>query len=337
MTRDPGAQDGGAPVWNFDPRINAITLRNWGTPSTHPGGSRHDTYQNARVNAPYFSGGPDRWVQVNHPSVGRVFFDRNQDGVEDGGFTGIEKMLDAAEVWSTDILKLSPVVERSYRGKVRKTPNRTFGWLQLLNQGRPIWCVAVSDAHGVFPNGVGGWRTYVPSSTDEPGDIDPSEIIRNAKAGRMMITNGPFLEVTTRDGAPIGSTVVAEGGIDLKIRVQAANWIDVDRVQVLVSGRQPKELNFTREANPKLFREGAVRFDETVHVPLQRDEYLIVVATSERTDLSKGWGRSPYGRMPPVAFTNPIYVDVDRDGFHANGDTLGFPLMTAMRSSSAEE
>jgi hypothetical protein len=32
--------------------------------------------------------------------------------------------------------------------------------------------------------------------------------------------------------------------------------------------------------------------------------------------------------MHPVAFTNPIYVDVDRNGFHANGDTLRYPLMT---------
>jgi len=33
--------------------------------------------------------------------------------------------------------------------------------------------------------------------------------------------------------------------------------------------------------------------------------------------------------MKPVAFTNPIYVDVDRDGFKANGDTLGYPSMTS--------
>jgi hypothetical protein len=31
--------------------------------------------------------------------------------------------------------------------------------------------------------------------------------------------------------------------------------------------------------------------------------------------------------MHPLAFTNPIYVDVDHNGFKANGDTLGHPLL----------
>jgi hypothetical protein len=287
------------------------------------------------VGAPFAGGGADRWVQVNHPSVGRVFFDRDGDGVEDGGFVGFEKLLDAAEVWSADILKLNPQVETSYGGRTRKSPNRTFGWLQMLNQGRHVWCVAVSDAHRIFGNGAGGWRTYVPSSTDEPGDIDPSEIIRNAKAGRMMITNGPFLEVTTADGQPIGSSVNAEGGLSLKIRVQAADWMDVDRVQVLVSGRQPEEYNFTKKNHAQMFRNGVVRFNETIRLKLQRDEHLIVVATGENSDLRKGWGRDPKGRMSPVAFTNPIYVDVDRDGFKANGDTLGYRLMTAAAGAGA--
>ena len=84
-----------------------------------------------------------------------------------------------------------------YDGKDHDVENRTFGWLQMLNQGRHVWCVAVSDSHRIFDNGAGGWRTYVPSSTDEPSQIDYREIVRNSKAGRMMITNGPFLEVKT--------------------------------------------------------------------------------------------------------------------------------------------
>lgn len=331
---DPTAQNGGAPLWNYDPRINAIMLRNWGTPTLTPNGSRYDTEANARNKVPYFGGGADRWVQANHPIVGSVFFDRNEDGILDGGFEGFENLIDAAEVWSTEILNLSPV----YSGKGvagdgnHGLQNRTFGWLQMLNQGRRVWCVAVSDAHRVFGNGAGGWRTYVPSSTDDPARLDPQEIIRNAKAGRMVITNGPFLKVTTADGLPIGSTVISEGFIDLKIQVSAPDWFDIDRVQVLVNGRQPNEYNFTRKTHPAMFRQGTVRFQETVRVHLQRDAHLIVVAVGEQSDLKKGWGRNPYGNMHPIAYTNPIFVDVDRNGFQANGDTLGAPLMTAPRA-----
>ncbi len=329
LTEDRFAQNGGAPLWNYDPRINAIMLRNWGTPTTQEGGSRYDTEANARNKVPYFGGGSDRWVQANHPIVGNVFFDRDGDREVDGGFVGFEELVDAAEVWSTEILNLNPTYQTKgvAGGGNKGQQNRTFGWLQMLNQGRRVWCVAVSDAHRVFGNGVGGWRTYVPSSADEPARIDPVEVIANSKAGRMMITNGPFLKVTTGDGLPIGSTVISEGHIDLKIQVQTPNWMDVDRVQVLVNGRQPKEYNFTKQANPSMFKTGVVRFDETVRVRLARDAHLIVVAVGENSDLEKGWGRNPYGNMHPIAYTNPIFVDTDRNGFQASGDTLGHPLM----------
>jgi hypothetical protein len=219
LTRDPFAQNGGAPLWNYDPRINAIVLRNWGTPTLKESGSRFDTEANARNKVPYFGGGADRWVQANHPIVGNVFFDRDSDGVADGGFVGFEEMIDGAEVWSTEILNLNPryQFEGVAGGGNKGQQNRTFGWLQMLNQNRRVWCVAVSDAHRIFGGGVGGWRTYVPSSTDDPARIDAEEIIRNSKAGRMVITNGPFLQVTTGDGLPVGSTVVAAGHVDLKI------------------------------------------------------------------------------------------------------------------------
>ena len=322
---DPLAQNGGAPLWNYDPRINAVVLRNWGTP-TLDAGSRYDTGANARSKVPFFGGGPDRWVQANHPSVGAVFFDRNQDGIHDGGFAGFERLIDAAEVWSAEILNLNPI----YKGiGGRSGPNRTFGWLQMLNQGRHVWCVAVSDAHRVFGGGVGDWRTYVPSSTDSPAEIDPAELIRNSKAGRMMITNGPFLKVTTADGLPIGSSVISEGFIDLKIHVQTPNWLEIDRVQVLVNGRQPEQYDFRRDLNPGMFTEGVVNFDETIRVMLQQDAHLIVVAIGENSTLEKGWGRARQSIRHPVAYTNPIYVDVDHNGFQASGDTLGHPLMTA--------
>ncbi len=47
----PRTQDNGAPVWNKDPRITAITLRDW---------------QGAE---------PDRWVQINHPDMVTNFID----------------------------------------------------------------------------------------------------------------------------------------------------------------------------------------------------------------------------------------------------------------------
>ena len=33
------------------------------------------------------------------------------------------------------------------------------------------------------------------------------------------------------------------------------------------------------------------------------------------------------GELPPVAVTNPIFLDVDGSGFQGNGDDLGVPFM----------
>ena len=244
---------------------------------------------------------------------------------------GFEDLIDAGEFWSDQILNPDPFVISERGGRTRKGENRIFGWLQLLNQGRNVWCVAVSDAHGVFSSPAGDWRTYVPSSTDQPGRIDHREIIRNSKAGRMMISNGPFLQVETADGMPIGSRVVSEGFIDLRVKVQTANWLEIDRVQVLVNGRQHPDYNYTRSKDPSKFKGRPLVFEETIRVNLQEDAHLIVVATGEKSDLSKGWGQAGPATMHPVAYNNPIFVDVDGQGFKPNGDNLGHPLLVAPR------
>ena len=127
----------------------------------------------------------------------------------------------------------------------------------------------------------------------------------------------------------IGSSVISPGSVVLKVRVQTPNWLEIDRVQVLVNSRQDPRYNYTRKSHPKMFRNGIVNFEEAIQVELERDAHLIVVATGENSNLEKGWGRSSESQMHPVAYTNPIYVDTDGNGFQPNGDTLDHPLLVA--------
>lgn len=304
---DPLIQDGGAPVWNDDPRITALTLRRW---------------QSERS---------DRWIQFNHPDLSNMFIDRDGDGAADGGFVGVGDMIDGTETENgpgTDILYDSPYkVSRAPGALAAKASSvREFIWRQLLNQGKRLVAVGVADAHSVYGNGVGCWRCYLPSSTDEPAKIDWAELAPRAKQGNMVLTTGPFLEVTTQNGKIAGDDDRATGGIDLKVRVQCTDWIDINRVQVLVNSRPDPELNFTRETHPKMFKDGVVKFDEKLHVPLQQDAHIIVVAINEKGDSKICYGSSDYAKMRPCAYNNPIYIDVDGNGFKANGDTLGYDL-----------
>ncbi len=306
---DPLLQDGGAPVWNDDPRITALTLRRW---------------QGERA---------DRYIQFNHPDLSNMFIDRDGDGIADGGFVGVGGMIDATETENgpgTDILHDAPFkVSRAPGALAAKASTvREFVWRQLLNQGHRLVAVGVADAHSVYGNGVGCWRGYIPSNTDEPAKIDWAELSPRVKQGNMVLTTGPFLEVTTQNGKIAGDDDRATGGIDLKVRVQCTDWIDIDRVQVLVNSKADPKLNFTRAANPKMFQDGVVKFEQTLHVPLQQDAHLIVVAIDEDGDSKVGFGTSDYAKMRPCAYNNPIYVDADGGGFKPNGDTLGYDLPT---------
>jgi hypothetical protein len=309
----PFTQDWGAPVWNADPRITAITLRDW---------------QGAE---------PDRWVQINHPDMVKNFIDANGDGRPDGGFRGLATLIDGIETENgggSEILGGRPFkIGKNAQGKDSVQTLREVIWLQMLNRGHRYAAMAVCDAHSVHGNGVGGWRMYLPSKSDKPAEIDWRENSRHAKAGHSYLTTGPFLQVTTEDGTGPGDTTRLVGAsVKLKVRVQCTDWIDIDRVQVLVNGRARPELNFTRAANAKMFRDGVVKFDETIEVPLSEDAHLIVVAAGENSTLATGYGTSEQAKMHPLAYHNPIFVDVDGHGFTPNGDTLGFPLPTAKLS-----
>ena len=304
---DPLMQDGGAPVWNDDPRITALTLRRW---------------QGERA---------DRYIQFNHPDLSNMFIDRDGDGIADGGFVGVGGMIDATETENgpgTDILHDAPFkVSRAPGALAAKASTvREFVWRQLLNQGHRLVAVGVADAHSVYGNGVGCWRGYIPSSTDEPAKIDWAELSPRVKQGNMVLTTGPFLEVTTQNGKIAGDDDRCTGGIDLKVRVQCTDWMNINRVQVLVNSRPDPTLNFTRESHPQMFKDGVVKFDEKIHVPLQHDAHLIVVAIDENGDEKVCYGTSDYAKIRPCAYNNPIYVDADGHGFTPNGDTLGFDL-----------
>lgn len=303
---EPHRQDNGAPLWSRDPRITALTLRR-------------------------FQGeDPHRWVQINHPNMVENFLDRDLDGRIDGGFVSLAGLIDGVETenFSTqDILGGAPFrIVRGAGGRERVEFNRAFLWFQLLNRGVHFWAMAVSDAHSVHGNGVGGWRMYLPSASDQPSEIDWRENARHAKAGRSYLTTGPFLQVRLGDGTLPGGTTRLPQPAQLHVRVQCTDWIDVDRVQVIVNGRRPDALNFTRARDPEKFHGGTVRFDQTIPLDLAEDAYVVVVAVGENADLSVGYGSSSQAKLKPCAYHNPIFIDVDGNGFTPNGDTLGFDL-----------
>jgi hypothetical protein len=303
MVLRPHTQDGGGPLPDADPATQIERLALW-------------------------DGRSEKLVQVNHPDLGWMFYDKDGNGDADGGHERMRPHINVLEVHPIDcILKLTPQTQRNGY----EFNNTIFGWLQLLNQGLRIPGVVNSDAHDNY-HGTGWLRNYVQSKTDDPAGIQPLDVVRAANQGRLVMSNGPFLEVQLQEtgtnfAVTAGQDLTAMSGkLTLKVRVQTPNWFDIDRVFVLVNGRLEESLNFTRDKQPERFQSGgAIKFDQTLQFTLPRDAHVIVVAAGEKSSLEKVYSNDS-GKVPPVAVSNPIFVDVDSQGFTANKDTLGHPL-----------
>jgi len=152
----------------------------------------------------------------------------------------------------------------------RTSNNTIYNWLQLLNQGKRIMGVVNTDAHYNF-HGSGWLRNYLRSPTDDPAEIKTLDVVHAAERGRLVMTNGPFLEASLRANrgptaeAGPGEDLTAPGGeATLHVRVQCPNWFDVDRVQVFVNGRPVESLNFTRKGSADRFSGGTMKFDQEI-------------------------------------------------------------------------
>lgn len=304
IIRRPYTQDGGAPLPDTDPatQIERLTLAD---------------------------NRSEKLVQVNHPDLGWMFYDKDGDGQQNAGYERMQPHITVLEVHPIDaILKRSTLTQRDGM----EYNNRIFGWLQLLNQGFRIPGVVNTDAHDNF-HGTGWLRNWVQSSTDDAAAIKPLDIVHAANQGRVVMSNGPFLEVRLHEAGQTntitaGQDLVAlSGKMQLHVRVQTPNWFDIDHVFVLVNGKLDETLDFNREKHPEKFaKEGAVKFDAQLEFTLPSDSHVIVVAAGEKSTLSRTVGVEWAGKVQPVAVSNPMYIDVNSGGFTANKDTLGYPL-----------
>lgn len=301
----PHTQDNGAPTSADDPEVQIERLALW-------------------------DGHSEKLVQVNHPDMGWMFYDRNGDGTPDKGYPGMAGNMDVIEVHPPHLIFAQGIAE--HEGRQQNNP--MFNWMQLLNQGYRIPGVVNTDAHYNF-HGSGFLRNYLKSNSDDPAKVETLDMVHAAEQGHVVMSNGPFLEVKLRGGeAGKGSTAseaipgddvaIPGGKATLQVRVQCPNWFDIDRVQVFLNGRPVESLNFTRKQAAERFSNAVVKFEQEIPLALERDTHVIVATIGEGSKLGPVMGT--HQNDLPVAVSNPIFVDVDGGGFTPNKDTLGAKL-----------
>lgn len=302
LHRHEHEQDGGGPTTSADPVKQIERLALWDNSSP-------------------------KVVQTNHPNIPQILGDKDLDGQPDDGFRGMLGWMDVIEIHPPEGIFAFPNASVTPKDKGE---NPMFFWLQLLNLGYRIPGVVNTDAHYNF-HGSGWLRNYMECSTDDPAKISIDEMIHSAEHGHMVMTTGPFLQAEVRVD---GKSYIAGEDVNLEskpatlwMRVQCPNWFDVNRVQVFANGRPLDTLNFTRKTKPRVFSDSVVRFEAEVELPkFTEDTHLIVATIGEGLKLGPVMG-AERGELPPVAVTNPVFLDVDGGGFQANGDDLGLPFM----------
>ncbi len=300
----PHTQDGGGPKTDDNPAVQIERLAMW-------------------------DGGSNKVVQSNHPDLRRIYRELDKAG---NPMPDLKKMLGFM-----DVVEVHPPAGL-FSGKdadntVGDPPNRILRWMQLLNLGHRIPAVVNTDAHYAV-HGSGWLRNWFYSSTDDPAKVDVNEMIHSAEHGNIICSTGPFLEVKAssehegqnEEALPGDDLIADRGEVTLQVKIQCPNWFDVDRVQVFVNGVPVDELNFTRKSHPDMFGDETVKFDEEIKLTLEEDSHVIVATIGESKQLGPVYGETN-GKLQPVAFANPVYVDLDGDGFNPNRGDLNVGIV----------
>jgi hypothetical protein len=268
----------------------------------------------------------ERVVQLNHPRFGDRFFqgaeawDELPDSIEPQCYLDhmgpAARPFDAsqplASAHNSVLIEPDPVTGlRDIDFDAMEVMNRVAEgrranhreWTALLAQGERLTGTANSDSHGEHQV-VAMPRNMVLLPSDEVPLFDEAAFIAAVRGGRLFGTSGPMV-FADLNGVGLGEMYSADAGV-LRARVDAADWVGASSLRVSVNGI--------------LTHEQPVAPGDVVELELSfsKDGFVLVEVEGEAGEDY----RAVYPAHRPYAFTNPIYVDANRDG---RWDAPGLP------------
>jgi hypothetical protein len=258
----------------------------------------------------------DPVLQINHPRSGPIkgyfstlrydaWASEGQLGTLAAGFQAVEVN---ASIGSAD--QYTPNGWALWAGQPSDDVPVLADWFGMLNRGWPICAIGNSDSHD--PGDDAGYpRTYLDVGDSDPATLTDDAVKAAIRAQKAVVSRGAWLEVTVDGVGAMGHTepvTPGEGGaVALHIRAHVPPWLSLHGVEVYANGLLVAE--HLAEAPTDV---GTAWFDDIVMRTPEVDTWFVVL-TRGPTEGSPVFGGFTY------AFTNPIYVDVDGDGFQAPG------------------
>lgn len=216
-------------------------------------------------------------------------------------------------------------------------PGTVETWFTMLNQGLRVTGVGSSDSHSLSDEpGYSRTWIWVGADNDAPVTTSTELVVDALRSQRAFTSNGPFVDIRV-DDARMGDDVHVSGNATLAIDVRWASWQAPNTVRVWGNGDVLAE--FAIDGSTGVYV-------NQVPLNLARDTWVVVEVTGDTnlfpivtpledvgftvTDLLPALGStfdltalSPYAaiepprlrQVTPYAITNPIWIDVDGNGF----------------------
>lgn len=205
-------------------------------------------------------------------------------------------------------------------------------WFALLNHGQKVTAVAASDSHTVG-DAVGWWRSYIPSSSDDPAKVDVEDACRRYLSGETSVAMGIFTDIRVANTNRMGQTYSpAETNVPARVRVAAPSWVNPRRVLMFLSGQQVAEQAVHRAVNGPT----DVWMDFSVSLP-SRDCYLVAAVIGDGVDYALAGTKKEKNTAFTFAVTNPVFLDVDKNGTYDSPRQIAAKLLNGIRGSIAEQ
>lgn len=230
-------------------------------------------------------------IIINHPTGGTEYFDY-------AGFDRESGLVDRPEYWDEEFTLVEIFNDASWQ-EVRN--GRAEDWFALLDSGRPIFAVGSSDSHGISSSPVGYPRTCIEVGTDTPSSLGADQVRDQLAAGHATVSGGIYLDVSVGAAGPgdtaTGTTTTAQ----LSVKVQAATWVDVDALEIVVDGVGTVMPIEPGDADPL---DPVIRFEQTIPITVAAGGSWVVVGAYGDADLEP-----VHPGSIPFAASNPIWLE----------------------------
>jgi hypothetical protein len=261
------------------------------------------------------AGDPNRYFQLNHPRLPKGLGYLNNIG------------FDPKAPRSHILRRIDFDGIEVYNGYDTERPERVEQVLRdywaLLDFGWRYAATGSSDSHRIQFHWAGYPRTMVtvdPNAAIDAPDapVEPMVVVANVKKGHATVTSGPIIEFELAGARPGDELDTSDDPLRGRLRVRAAPWIDVSRIDVVVGvvgSTYGVVQSFDVPSRPTqlgpepgtLAEAGArtIRFDRDIEVKVGPDNGWVQVLVRGERPMDDVL---PFMPVPPMGFTNPVYV-----------------------------